>query len=226
MRTQWPWLFLHLLVGTAAWSENSVQPYCAKSSVEVPLDDRSYLGFSGHDLLDLSVTHTRLPWVWDYRESDNTFLTMRVTSVARTAHYIHSVPVYPEGGSDQSIICADHLEVDAWIDLYTPDGRFHERWHTVLFDTDGTDCMLETSDLCPPPGTEARFTYEFQPSELNGNFYGDVPIPEGQITNFTVEGQFRREGIFVNVYGNAIQCTNDICYWELLPGGHSIEDKP
>lgn len=193
-------------------------PYCAESVVTVLLDEITELGFSARDLLDLTSRPRHALWSWDYKE-DVTELSLRVASVARTARYIDSVAVYPEGAPDIAVICPDRVEVDAWVHFSTSDGAFAERWNTTIFATDGTDCH---DAKCKAPGTLARFSHQFSRDHLNGNFYGDVPVLENQTFRFFAEGSFSNDAFEANVFGQAYGCDNDVCYSDYLRGGHSL----
>lgn len=212
---------LTVLISSAGFSEGNM-PYCAESVLEIGLNEQTDLGFSARDLLNLASGQKRLEWAWDYKE-ETTTLTMRVTSVARTARYIDAVAVYPDGAPEVAIVCPDRVEVDAWVDFATVDGASAERWSTTLFDTDGTDCMTETGDLCLAPGTEANFLYKFDRKRLNGSFYGDVPVPEDLTVDFYAHGTFRADSASANVYGQAYSCSNDACYAYYIHGGHTAE---
>ncbi len=210
---------LSSFVSIAAFADGNM-PYCAESVLPIGLDQTTDLGFSARDLLNLTNGTKELPWLWDYKD-ESTTLSVRVSSVARGARYIDSVAVYPDNAPEIEIICANRVEVDAWINFTTSDGAFNERWSTTIYDTDGTDCIPETGDLCLDPGSEANFLHKFDRQRLNGTFYGDVPVPEDLTVDFYAKGLFRANGFAANVFGHAYSCGDDACYAYFIHGGHT-----
>lgn len=209
-----------MIFGLSGFADGGL-PYCAESVLEIDLDDNRDMGFSANDLLHLASGRHELDWVWDYKDG-STALSMFVRSVARTARFIDSVAVYPEGANpDVGIVCTDRLEVDAWIDFVTADGAFSERWYTALYATDGTDCESRIDYICPMPGTFAKFYHGFDHKTINGTFYGDVPVPEDVSLNFYAQGTFYYGIASALVSGLSSSCTNDICYADFIHGGHT-----
>lgn len=222
MKTNYVAALAWLLASGALYS-SSAMPYCAETITEVNVDQVTALGFSGQDLIDKAARENNLPWTWDYKNG-STSLTMTTGSFAQKARYIDSVAVYPDGVPDTRIICADRVEVDAWVNFSTDDGAFNEHWHTVLYDTDGTDCMPEIGDRCVPPGEEANFAYGFSRESLTGSFYKEVTVPADLTLDFYAHGTFSEGAVAAHVGGIAHGCGvdgNDACYAFYIYGGHS-----
>lgn len=221
MKTSYLTAFSLMLASGAVFSERTT-PYCAETIIQVDIDQVTDLGFSGRDLLNLSRPERTLDWAWEYKLG-TTQLTLSAQSSSRTARYIDSVAVYPDGVSDVAIVCPNRVEVDAWVTFSTTDDAFNERWHTVLSDTDGTDCRPETGDLCLAPGHEATFTYGFSREGLNGSFYNEIVVPEDHTINFYAEGKFTVNAASANVFGQAYSCADDICNSYYVHGGRTPE---
>jgi hypothetical protein len=208
--------FLATLMGNAILAD---MPYCDEQVTEIDIGQSSALGFSGTDLVEIANQDHRLRWIWDYKVG-TTWLHLTATSFADKARYIHSVPVYSDDGPDIIILCPDRLEVDAWIRFATDDGAFDETWFVTLYDTDGTDCIGETEEACPAPGSEANFDHGFDHESIDGHFYSDIEAPEEDL-DFYAHGAFRHESAQVDVIGQAYVCEHDYCYSYYVHGGHT-----
>jgi len=195
-------------------------PYCHETVHEIDLDQTTAIGFSARDLINLSKSKATADWSWDYRPGF-TSLTLWARSVAKKARYIDSVAVYPDGAPDVSIICANRVEVDAWVTFATEDGALNERWYTTLYDTDGSDCLPETGDPCLPPGSEANFLHGFHLDHLHGNFYHEMAIPKDVTIDFYARGRLAQGLTMADVFGHAYACSdsNGICHSYYVHGG-------
>lgn len=222
MKTFW-FLALPLFVYTNTLIADSIaKPYCAETIIDVGVDEITPLGFSARDLIRHASGRHNLDWTWEYKPNTETNqLNLTVASAARTARFIDSVAVYPNGAAEVYIICADRVEVDAWVSFNTIGGEFDEHWFTTLFDTDGTDCMPEIGDLCLVPGSEAQFIHRFDHNTMRGTFYDDVVIPDDVTVDFYARGNFSNDAISVSVDGKAYSCSNDACYAYFIHGGRT-----
>lgn len=198
-----------------------LQPYCSELSHEIDINDKSFLGFSGQDLLNIASVEKTLFWQWDYKIGDTT-LNMKAQSNATKANYIESVPVYPiDYRENIEIKCYNRIKVDATLYFTTQDGEFIEEWPVTLYETN----KPEGYDIYPPRqfpiGQEVHFSKSFDLSSLQGSFYQEREFSNIHTLSFLTQGMFSNEYAYALVNSFSMECDLISCYHYWLNAGHS-----
>jgi hypothetical protein len=150
-------------------------PYCEETIDYYDLADPTPLGFSGADLIGLTNNISDVNINYNYKQGQS-LGQVSITPQNNPVRYVHSVPVYPEGGVDLGIICGDRVELDVDFVLNSNDGAFADAWKTTLVSTNGAFC-LDGEDC--RAGEYSDFGFEISLASMNGNFLDDMsdPVP-------------------------------------------------
>ena len=197
------------------------QPYCSELISEIDIKDRSFIGFSGQDLLDIASVEKTLLWQWDYKIG-NTLLNMKALGNPKKARYIESVAVYPIDYKENiEIKCYNRLEVDANLYFSTQDGEFAEEWPVVLYETNKPEGYDTYPPRHAPIGKEVHFSKAFDANNLQGSFYDDIKFSNAYILSFLAQGVFSADYAQALVNSFVMECDLLSCYHYWLNAGHS-----